>query len=192
MSIKLYLEIFCLPEWPDGGPVRGGEAEGGVGQGEGRGHWQLVRWEYVECWCQFTFCMDRRFQLYCDSYGHLIKLEVTSDYFTAQILYDLVCHLGEGHRGTQELILSLKKSLEAEQLRSMTLAQVWYHGSTVEQLCSNIKNNSELEFKITLSSKPGARTEESVLFGTSTSTWFFHIKVSFKRLVNCWCFYWKL
>jgi len=30
---------------------------------------------------------------------------------------------GEGHRGTQELILSLKKSLEAEQLRSMTLAQ---------------------------------------------------------------------
>merc|ERR1719189_1210590 len=30
---------------------------------------------------------------------------------------------GEGHRGTQELILSLKKSLEAEQLRSMTLTQ---------------------------------------------------------------------
>ena len=51
-----------------------------------------------------------------------------SDSFTAQILCDPVCelceHPGEGHRGTQELILSLKKSLEAEQLRSMTLAQV--------------------------------------------------------------------
>merc|ERR1719422_578832 len=31
---------------------------------------------------------------------------------------------GDGQRGTQEMVLSLKKSLEAEQLKSMTLAQV--------------------------------------------------------------------
>ena len=78
----------------------------------------------------------------------------------------LLCCSGDGQRGTQEMILSLKKSLEAEQLKSMTLAQVRH-----SFWCNHPNMSSSFP-------KPGAWNEEIVNSWFSTTTWIFLLKVS--------------
>ena len=87
---------------------------------------RLVGWLAVvpvvqlgECWC-----VTHRVAKSCSTGGPGIQL---------------FCDPGEGHRGTQELILSLKKSLEAEQLRSMTLTQVG-HDSCFQVITFKIRS----------------------------------------------------
>ena len=80
----------------------------------------------------------------------------------------LLCCSGDGQRGTQEMILSLKKSLEAEQLKSMTLAQV-RHSFGGNQYHPNLSSSFL---------KPGAWNEEIVNSWFSTTTWIFLLKVS--------------
>ena len=81
---------------------------------------RLVGWLAVgECWC--------------------VTHRVAKSCSTGGPGFQLFCDPGEGHRGTQELILSLKKSLEAEQLRSMTLTQVG-HDSCFQVITIKIRS----------------------------------------------------